>query len=177
MLRAAPIAEPVSIENYSPFASLSRRLVAFLIDIIPITAAVFFAFYFSTDFRETVDRYLESPRDLAIRKQFLEERNKIRDLSGLIYLVYAGVFEGSAWQGTIGKRLLRLRVTGLDGRRVSPRRAFTRNISKMLSIVPAFVGCLAAFWNDQRQTWHDRLAKTLVLRAELPASSQNPFRS
>lgn len=42
-------------------------------------------------------------------------------------------------------------------------RNYLRNLTKMVSIVPAFIGCLACIFNVERRDWHDRLAKTLVI--------------
>ena len=148
------------------FASVSRRAIAFLIDAVPITMALFFLFYFTTDFGETVDKFHSPDRTFEDRKNFLSERNKIRNLSGFIYLVYAGLCEGSKLQGTLGKRLLGIRVVDLHGKTLTRKRAFTRNISKMLSFLPAFIGCLAALWHKRKQAWHDRIAKTYVLEKE-----------
>jgi uncharacterized RDD family membrane protein YckC len=145
-----------------PFASLGLRLLAFLIDVIPITAGFFALFYFTTDFRQTFDSFLAEDRTIEDRQQFLEERNRIRDVSGFVYLFYAAVLEASSMRGTLGKRIVGIQVVDVAGRRISFRRALGRNLSKMLSFLPAFIGCIAAFWSKTRQTWHDRLAMTYV---------------
>jgi len=145
------------------FASFGRRLAAFLIDVLPITAALFFLFYFTTHFGETVDRYFEQPRNIEVRRKFLEERNRIRDLSGAVYLLYAAVLESSRLRGTLGKRLCGIRVVSLASTRISFGRALTRNVTKMVSILPAFIGCLAMLWSKTRQAWHDRVAQTYVI--------------
>jgi uncharacterized RDD family membrane protein YckC len=150
------------MRDLKPFASLGRRLVAFLIDVVPITAGFFALFYFTTDFGKTVDRFLAADRTIENRRQFIEERNRVRDVSGLAYLFYAAALEASRMQGTIGKRIVGIQVIDLAGRRIGFRRALGRNLSKMLSFLPAFIGCIAAFWSTTKQTWHDRVAKTYV---------------
>ncbi len=79
-----------------------------------------------------------------------------------------GVFaEASARQGTIGKRLLNIKVTDLQGNRISLKRSFVRNISKLLSVAPLFFGYLYSFLNRKQQCWHDIAANTLVIKDRL----------
>lgn len=47
-------------------------------------------------------------------------------------IVYFSLTEASAWQGTVGKRLRRLRVAGCNGGRIGLRRAFLRSAIKFL---------------------------------------------
>jgi uncharacterized RDD family membrane protein YckC len=147
-------------------ASLFRRFVAFLIDVLPITAAIYLFFYFTTDFKDIFDKYFSETRDLENARQFLIERNKIRDLTGLVYVLYAALLEGSFVEGTIGKRILGIRVVGRDGSKIGFLRAFSRNFAKIFSILPVFLGCIAAIRSNTRQAWHDKIAKTFVVRLD-----------
>jgi uncharacterized RDD family membrane protein YckC len=136
-----------------------------LTDVIPISVALFALFYFTTHFRTTFDQYLDQPRDLEARSKFIKERNSIRNLSSAIYLFYAAWLESSRLQGTLGKRLFGLRVVSEQGNRITFARALGRNLSKVFSILPAFIGCLAVLWSKTRQGWHDKIAKTYVVIA------------
>jgi uncharacterized RDD family membrane protein YckC len=140
-----------------------KRTLAFLIDVIPITIVVSGSFYLFSEFKETVHAYLTDPQNLENKKQFIEERNSIRNLSGVVYLVYAAIMESSKFQATVGKFLLKAHVTDREGKRLSFQRALLRNLIKMVSIVPAFIGCLACIFNDERRAWHDRVISTLVV--------------
>ena len=145
-----------------PFASLLRRMIAFLIDVVPITVAFFALFYFTTDFKQTVDRFFGENPTIEDRRQFLKERNLVRDVSGLTYILYAAALEASSMRGTFGKRMLGIQVVDSAGQRIRFRTAIGRNLSKMFSILPACIGCIAAFWSDKKQAWHDRIAGTYV---------------
>jgi uncharacterized RDD family membrane protein YckC len=74
------------------------------------------------------------------------------------------VADASPLQGTVGKRLLGLRVSDARGNRITIPRSIGRGAVKVVSIIPVGLGCLWALWSKDRRTWHDMAAKTLVLR-------------
>jgi uncharacterized RDD family membrane protein YckC len=81
-----------------------------------------------------------------------------------IWLYFAG-FESSRFQSTLSGRILGLRVADLNGEPVSFNRATARHFAMYLSaLTPFAVGYLMAFWTKRRQTLHDYLSSTLVLR-------------
>lgn len=79
----------------------------------------------------------------------------------LTHWVYAGITESSALMGTIGKRACGLRVTDLDGRRLSFARASARYWGKVAS-TPLFVGYMVAVLTGGRRALHDLIAGTTV---------------
>ncbi len=92
-------------------------------------------------------------------------------LSLVLFLIQAGYFallESSRWQATIGKRVCRLRVTGLDGGRISLPRAIGRYFAKFLSALILCIGFLMVGWTRRKQGLHDILAETLVVRLQPP---------
>lgn len=145
-------------------AGFGRRVAAYLIDVLPITAATAVFFYSYLGFDENFRRYLDAPDDLNARIAFMSQRNNIRDLSLLIYILYCMVADASPLQGTVGKRLLGLRVSDARGNRITIPRSIGRGAIKVVSVIPVGLGCLWALWSKDRRTWHDMAAKTLVLR-------------
>jgi len=83
----------------------------------------------------------------------------------LTWLYYAGL-ESSAWQGTVGKRLLRIVVTDQYGRRIQFGRATGRFFAKIVSALVLLVGYLMVLFSERRQGLHDLMAGTLVVRQE-----------
>lgn len=81
--------------------------------------------------------------------------------------VYGVFAEASAKQGTIGKRLLSIKVTDMGGLRVSIGLSFLRNLGKVLSVAPLFFGYLYSFLNKKQQCFHDVAAGTLVIKDRL----------
>jgi len=85
----------------------------------------------------------------------------------IIKLIYGSFAEASTSQGTVGKRLMNIKVTDLEGNRVSLGKSLIRNFSKILSVIPVFFGYLYSFLNKKNQCWHDIAANTLVIKDRL----------
>ena len=140
-----------------------RRFAAYLIDILPITLLVFGAFYIFFGFDEVMRLRNQYPGDPQVRAHFLSWRNHIRDMSFLIWIVYATITEGSRLQGTLGKKLMRLRVTDMEGNSLTVGRSIARNLSKIVSLLPLGLGFVWAAFRRDRRAWHDLLAKTRLV--------------
>jgi uncharacterized RDD family membrane protein YckC len=79
---------------------------------------------------------------------------------------YSALLEGCAMQATIGKRLLGLKVTDLDGNRITFARATARFAAKLLSGFILGIGYLMAAVTDKEQGLHDKIVSTLVVKRE-----------
>ena len=78
--------------------------------------------------------------------------------------VYFAVFHSSSRQATPGQILLGVHVTGLDGGRIGLARASARYFASWISAITAGIGFIAGAFTERRQTLHDMIASTLVLR-------------
>jgi uncharacterized RDD family membrane protein YckC len=78
--------------------------------------------------------------------------------------IYFAALESSAWQATLGKKALGLKVTDLAGNRITFARASGRFFGKILSGMILFIGFLMAGFTERKQALHDILAGCLVLR-------------
>ncbi|WP_029284062.1 RDD family protein [Pedobacter sp. R20-19] len=85
----------------------------------------------------------------------------------IIKLVYGVFAESSLKKATLGKRILNIKVTDLEGSRITTSRSMARNFSKILSVIPVFFGYLYCFLNKKNQCWHDITADTLVIKDRL----------
>ncbi len=94
---------------------------------------------------------------------FSPEDLRLAGFSALLGWIYYGLMESSQHQATIGKMFMKIKVTDLDGNRVSFMKATIRHFSKILSVITLGIGFLMAIWTDRKQTLHDMVAKTLVL--------------
>jgi uncharacterized RDD family membrane protein YckC len=149
------------MEKY--LASHGKRIAAYLLDILPILLIVFAIFYVFFGFDVTLQYYLENKGDLAARIQFLGERNMIRDISILVWVIYGAIMDSSGYQGTFGKYAMKIKVTDYEGSRLNFGRSVKRNLFKIISIIPVSLGFIWAFFDKQHRGWHDMFAKTLVL--------------
>ncbi|HVF74128.1 MAG TPA: RDD family protein [Acidimicrobiales bacterium] len=80
---------------------------------------------------------------------------------GLAYYIY---FEGSATGQTLGKRVMGIRVVDFNtGGPIDMSRAVVRNLVRIVSGLACFLGYIWAFFNKEKQTWHDMAAQTVVV--------------
>jgi uncharacterized RDD family membrane protein YckC len=90
-----------------------------------------------------------------------------RGAGDLVVLVvdwlYFAYQESSPAQATIGKRALGIKVTDLEGNRISFGRATGRYFAKYLSAITLFIGFLLAAFTARKQALHDMIAGTLVV--------------
>ncbi len=77
--------------------------------------------------------------------------------------LYYALMESSSQQATVGKLVVRLRVTGMNGERVTFARASGRYFARIISGCSFGIGYLMAAFTQQKQTLHDIIAGTLVL--------------
>jgi uncharacterized RDD family membrane protein YckC len=85
----------------------------------------------------------------------------------LVKLTYHVIMECSSKQATYGKQILKIKVSDMQGVRISPARATGRNLGKLLSVMTFFIGYLFSFFNKQQQCLHDMVAGTLVTKDRL----------
>ena len=87
--------------------------------------------------------------------------------SGVIGIVidwlYCALMESSANQGTLGKMALGIKVTDLQGQRVTFGRASGRHFGKFISALIAMVGFIMAAFTHRKQALHDIMAGCLVV--------------
>jgi len=87
--------------------------------------------------------------------------NGISILAGWLYHAF---LESSSWQGTIGKKVLGLRVTDLNGNQINFGKATGRYFGMIISGMICFVGFFMVAFTEKKQGLHDIMAGTLVLR-------------
>jgi uncharacterized RDD family membrane protein YckC len=78
--------------------------------------------------------------------------------------LYEALLTSSSWQGTIGKRVLRLKVVDEAGNRIGFGRATGRFFAKILSSMFFCIGFIMIGFTERKTGLHDMLAGTRVLR-------------
>ena len=135
-------------ENLSGF---TRRLFAFTFDVILlslIAELVRFSFQAGSG-----DRAAQAGFDVPALISFV------------LIILYFTLFTADGGQ-TPGKKLLGIKVVRQDGGDPSPRAAFFRAAAYILSgFFGTFLGFLWALWDRRRQTWHDKIARTVVVKS------------
>jgi uncharacterized RDD family membrane protein YckC len=136
------------------FAGFDQRLLASALDwFIIFTIFVFFIF---------IGLLLnpDKTRQLIIIISFLAAIPVVK-------IIYHIVMECSSKQGTIGKRILNIKVCDMQGERLSLIHSAGRNFAKILSVLTLFIGYLFSFFNRKNQCLHDMVAGTLVIKDRL----------
>jgi uncharacterized RDD family membrane protein YckC len=81
----------------------------------------------------------------------------------VLYFVLLVLTEGFLLRGASpGKLLMGLRVSGVNGETTGLVRATVRNLTKILSVAPAFAGVLMALFSKRGQMLHDQFARSYV---------------
>jgi uncharacterized RDD family membrane protein YckC len=84
--------------------------------------------------------------------------------------LYFVIAEASVLQGTPGKRLLKLRVRGVDGGDIGFLRALLRHVSGAISWMLLNLGHAMAGWRRDKRALHDLIAGTqVVAQAPMPS--------
>lgn len=77
--------------------------------------------------------------------------------------LYYNLQESSAHQATLGKRALGIKVTDLEGGRLTRSQALGRWFAAALSYLTLYIGFLMAAFTRRKQALHDIVASTLVV--------------
>ena len=93
--------------------------------------------------------------------------------------LYAALLIGSSARATLGQRIMDLEVSGVRGERVSFARASWRYFAQVFTVLTFGVGHLMQLFTPRRQTLHDLLSGTVVVRtrSELAATPVPVVRS
>ena len=143
-----------------PYAPWSRRLLGGLLDIVVMSAI---AAPFTIDRVARVVDGTAAPGDVRF----------VTVVSLVTQVAYMTLFHG--WRGsTLGKIAVRTVVRKADGSPVSIDLAFVRAVtlaginfvSNFLLLVPSIANALRPLWHPARQTWHDQVARTVVLSVQ-----------
>jgi uncharacterized RDD family membrane protein YckC len=81
----------------------------------------------------------------------------------IIAALYYSLQESSAYQATLGKRALGIKVTDAQGRRLTRKHALGRWFATSLSYITLYIGFLLAGFSARKRALHDMVADTLVV--------------
>lgn len=134
-------------------APIKSRIKSFIIDDLLITVLVLIMFW---------DQVMGSNGDLLqvmlILNQAVIEVMLIKFVYQTFFIWYYGA--------TIGKIVAKIRVIDYDNYgRVSLLNAMVRSAARIISEIFFYIGFIVANFNDARQTFHDKFARTLVVNA------------
>ncbi|MDP3849782.1 MAG: RDD family protein [Luteolibacter sp.] len=148
---------PVKHLNYRP-ANGFKRVVAYLIDTLPIQMALYLVSMSIYGISPLIDPTAATEVQIASHMA-----NQLIGLGVIgIWLLYSVVAELSPWHGTFGKKVMGLTVRSVSGRPMTVGQVLGRNAAKILSILPCCLGFVWAFFTHGNRAWHDSLSNTAV---------------
>lgn len=156
------------------FAGFGARLGAVLLDglILGIPLLVVYAIAFGLLFaglNPTTDSFTGETT-------YGEPNGAVVGIGGVLFLIvvlvaflYEPLMTARKGRGngqTIGKRIVGIRVVNLQNQPISAGQAWGRFLIKSLVSGSIFyLGFLWALWDTNQQTWHDKIANTVVVKA------------
>src|SRR4051794_27649321 len=109
-----------------------------------------------------IDGILLGIVDVIVRKVF--SVGLYYALSLIINWGYFTAMEGSERGASLGKMALGIKVLDFErGGRLGYGRALVRTIAKILSAIPLFLGYFWMLWDNEKRTWHDKIAGAVVV--------------
>ncbi len=132
-------------------ATINSRIKAFIIDDILITLIVLIIFW---------DTIANNESDLStvliLMNEFVLQVLVLKFIYQTFFVWYYGA--------TVGKIIAKVRVIDYDNfNRVSLFQSALRSFGRILSEMFFYIGFIFSFFNDGRQTFHDKISKTLVI--------------
>lgn len=126
-----------------PYASWAQRAGGYLIDVAPVIVLEIIG---------------AATGHVVIYFLFL--------LVALAFQIYNRWYLAGTTGQSYGKKALGLKLVSEDtGQPIGPLMAFVRDICHVLDSLACFIGWLFPLWDDKRQTFADKIIRTVVLPA------------
>ena len=134
-------------------ATINSRIIAFIIDDMLITFIVLAIFW---------DTIVNNGSDLTtvliLMNKFVFQVLVLKFVYQTFFVWYYGA--------TLGKIVAKIRVIDYDDfSKISLIQSALRSFGRILSEMFFYIGFIFAFFNDGKQTFHDKISKTLVVNA------------
>src|SRR5947209_19022252 len=168
----APVADPIGLASAAGRA-LPRRVLALIADtaVISLLDAILNGTFGITRVTSGVATTMISGGFTSFTTQTTVDWPWLALLWVAYYIVLEALFGA-----TLGKRLAGLRVTDLEGRRITRQAAILRNVARLLDVLPVLylLGGILTLTSHQHQRLGDRLARTLVVPTSAMVSPPLP---
>ncbi|GAB3786108.1 RDD family protein [Dyella agri] len=158
-----PQTTAAALEDHAGFW---KRVAAYILDLILLTIVfkVIGTFFGISAAQEAMKQEMLSGTPIMqVYEHFYSTTWSFNVLTTVLTWLYFAFCESSAWQATVGKLALGIRVTNLQGARISFLRATGRFFAKYLSVLTLFIGFVMVAFTRRKQGLHDLIASTLVL--------------
>lgn len=160
------------------YAGFWLRLAAYIIDRIILNIFGLFLLIPTISYIVFLALKIENTGDIDSFESFIADGNllKVGMIVGLLLLIgllnlaagwlYYALMESSKYGATLGKLAIGIKVTSLDGERVTFARATGRYFSRIITNLTFLIGYIMAGFTEKRQALHDMIASCLVIKKE-----------
>lgn len=152
-------------QSSTQYASFGRRFLAYVVDwgIISLIGIVIQSMLGLNSFSAVMHtQSLEELQQLQATT-----RSSLPTLISLaLGLAYFLIFWVNYDGATPGKRLMAIKITKDDSFNLTYPIAFIRYIGIFISTISLGLGYLWVVWDKKKQAWHDKIAKTIVVKTE-----------
>ena len=139
--------------NNLQLATINSRIKAFIIDDVLITLIVLIIFWDTISKNDS-----DLTTVLVLMNEFVLQVLALKFIYQTFFVWYYGA--------TVGKIIAKVRVVDFDDlSRVNLIQSALRSFGRILSEMFFYIGFIFSFFNDGRQTFHDKISKTLVIDA------------
>jgi uncharacterized RDD family membrane protein YckC len=151
------------------YAGFWRRALAIAIDVVLLSPVILVIRVMFPRNPEGADAYVMDQM-AGMPGQFRDMLPMMMDVANFLQTVYFAVaiyfilLECSPLQGTVGKYLLGLRVTDLNGNPIRFGRSVGRYLARLAAMLPWWFGYFMAGFTRRKQGLHDMISGTLVIR-------------
>ena len=170
------------------YAGFWNRFIAFIVDQIILGFVRIFFYITAGDFFNINHLFFEErKREFYVLNISFQEYDDpaVMFFSGLLFLLftfginaiigwlYYATFESSEKMATPGKLTFGIKVTDMEGEKISFSKATGRYFGKYLSTLVVFVGFLMAAFTEKKQALHDILANCLIINHHINLKELN----
>ncbi len=160
-LDSPPTHEPAGPRSFK-LAPISKRFIAIVIDGF-IVGIFSFAVLFATGPFTALNQAMASADLDAINAAIAQFQSDALPVNLAVSAVYNVVLMRLFNGQTLGKMVFGLRVIKKNGRRISVLDALLRNVLGYMVSQIFLLGYIWAFTDRENQTWHDKMAGTVVV--------------
>ncbi len=147
-------------------ATFLQRFIAYLIDTLPISLLVSVIAIHFFGFGSTFETWMNDQTDFSALKDFQMEIRILGAITTVLWIIYSILSDASAQQGTLGKKIMNIKVVNLKGERLTFEESFKRNTTKTISMMLMYLGFLWMLVDSKKQTWHDKIGEAYVIRSK-----------
>jgi uncharacterized RDD family membrane protein YckC len=155
------LAEGYHFPTEDNLASFWWRLLAFILDYVIVSVVFGLAFTIlasrgALPRMQSIDDFLKLSSSQLLTMRIV--------IFGTL-IIYNAIGEASGMKGSLGKKICGIVVVNTDGEGLSFGIALVRSIGKVVSIFVIWgLGTLSIFFTDNRQSLHDLVARTYVVK-------------